>query len=360
MPRNKIPDNMEGIVKYLLTKRYSYSAIQQELARMNFTISRSTISRISNKVGKQRQLALLNDQKPKFHRRRHVATPNIVRRIASYISKENPPTVRLMAARCNISYGTVINVIRDVIRAKCLKKKPVHQLNPAVIEKRRSRAWRMYLRLCNDKYKNYVTTDEAWFYLDASQGARDIYYVRSNEVPDEVKKIQKNDSHPVAVMVWAGVCASGKTQLHFIEQGATITSEYYIEHILQPFIKYDVPRLFPGNKIKEMVLHHDNAPGHKAKDTLAYLKENKIKVITPEEWLPKSPDAAPMDYSIWGILKQRARKHNVSTLNGLKNAIKHEWENLEQDIINRALKEWPKRCRLIYYAQGSHIEHLLQ
>ncbi|CAF4071861.1 unnamed protein product [Rotaria sp. Silwood1] len=193
------------------------------------------------------------------------------------------------------------------------------------------------------KYKNYVSTDEAWFYLDASQGARDIYYVRSNEVPDEVKKIQKNDSHPVAVMIWAGVCASGKTQLHFIEQGATITSEYYIEHILRPFIKYDVPRLFPGNKIKEMVLHHDNAP-----------------VITPEEWLPKSPDAAPMDYSIWGILKQRARKHNVSTLNGLKNAIKHEWENLEQDVINNALKEWPKRCRLIYYAQGSHIEHLLQ
>lgn len=128
---------------------------------MNFTISRITISRMSNKVGKQRQLDLLNNQKPKFHRRRHVATPNIVRRIASYIRKENPPTIRVMVARCNTSFGTVISVIRDVIRAKCLKKKPVHQLNPGVIEKRRSRAWRMYLRLCNDKYKIDVTTDEA-------------------------------------------------------------------------------------------------------------------------------------------------------------------------------------------------------
>src|SRR5690349_20768901 len=122
MPRNKMPDDMEGIVKYLLTKRYSYSVIQQELAEMNFTISRSTISRISNKVGKQRQLALLNNQKPKFHRRRHIATPTIVRRIESYIRKENPPTIKLMAAKCNISVGTVISVIRDVIRAKCLKK----------------------------------------------------------------------------------------------------------------------------------------------------------------------------------------------------------------------------------------------
>ena len=33
----------------------------------------------------------------------------------------------------------------------------------------------MYRRLSNDKYKNYLTSDEAWFYLDASQGIRDIY-----------------------------------------------------------------------------------------------------------------------------------------------------------------------------------------
>jgi len=109
-----------------------------------------------------------------------------------------------------------------------------------------------------------------------------------------------------------------------------------------------------------MVLHRDNAPVPKAKGTLAYLKEQKIPVITLEEWLSKSPDATPVDYSIWGILKERVRKHKVSTLNGLKNAVKQEWENLEQDVINHALKSWLKRCRLIYYAHGSHIEHLLQ
>ena len=87
MPRNKILDNIEGIVKYLLTKKYSYYVIQQELARMNFNVSKSTISRIANKVGKQRQLSLLNSEKAKFHRLRHIATPSIVRRITSYINK---------------------------------------------------------------------------------------------------------------------------------------------------------------------------------------------------------------------------------------------------------------------------------
>ena len=83
MPRNKISDNIEGIVKYLFTKKYSYYVIQQERARMNFNVSKSTISRIANKLGKQRQLCLLNSEKAKFHRRRHIATPSIVRRITS-------------------------------------------------------------------------------------------------------------------------------------------------------------------------------------------------------------------------------------------------------------------------------------
>ena len=37
------------------------------------------------------------------------------------------------------------------------------------------------------------------------------------------------------------------------------------------------------------------------------LPEKSVNFITPEEWMPKSPyaAAAPMDFSIWGILKRR-------------------------------------------------------
>ncbi|CAF3817942.1 unnamed protein product [Rotaria sp. Silwood1] len=233
---------------------------------MNLNGSKSTISRIANKLGKQRQLGLLNGQKPKFYRPRHVATPAVVRLITSYISKENPPTISLMAVRYNISVGTAVSIIHDIIHAKCRKKRPVHRLCPDVIEKRRSGAWRMYRRLFNEKYKNYVTTDEAWFYLDGRQSVSDMYYVRSDGLPEE-----------------AGVSTHGKTQLHFVEHGSTITSRYYIEHIIEPFIKYDIPRLFPGDTQKKMILHQDNAPGHAGKGTLSCMKEKKIQVITPTE-----------------------------------------------------------------------------
>ena len=58
--------------------------IEQELARMNFNVSKSTISCIANTIGKQRQLCFLNSEKPKFHPRyRRRATPSIVRRMTS-------------------------------------------------------------------------------------------------------------------------------------------------------------------------------------------------------------------------------------------------------------------------------------
>ena len=161
-------------------------------------------------------------------------------------------------------------------------------------------------------------------------------------------------------MVWADVSTHGKSELRFIEHGSTIISRYYIEHIIEPFIKYDIPRLFPGDRQKGMILNQDSAPGHVAKETLTYMKEHNIQIITPDQWLPKSSDTARMNYSICRIAKERVRKCKMSTLNGLKNVIKQEWEKLEQNVIDDALESYPKRCTLIYYANRSHREHLLQ
>ena len=92
--------------------------IQQELVRMNLNVSKNTISRIGNKIGKQRQLCLLKSETPTFCRR-HRATPFIIHRIPSYINKENSPTISLIAARCYINVGTIFRIIRDTIRARC-------------------------------------------------------------------------------------------------------------------------------------------------------------------------------------------------------------------------------------------------
>jgi len=45
-----------------------------------------------------------------------------------------------------------------------------------------------------------------------------------------------------------------------------------------------------------------SASSHTAKMTLKCLNKCNVNYITPAKWMLKSPDAAPMDFGIWGIV----------------------------------------------------------
>ena len=258
-----------------------------------------------------------------------------------------------------MSLGTVNRIINCLLKAKLRKKGPVHKLSDAQNKKRRSRAWRLYLRLNNNKWKNFVTTDEAMFYMGGSYGRRRVCFIRSNETDMQKLKFVKRDSFAPGFMVWAGVSYYGKTSLRISHKGVKVNADYYIGHVLKPFIEKDVPRLFPG-RAREMVFHQDSASSHTMIKTLDLLQKRRVQYITPSEWMPKSPDCAPMDYGIWGILKRRLQKRSIYTLNGLKRALKDEWNKLEQSYINKRLASWPKHCRMVNYCNDSQIEHLLK
>ncbi|CAF5166559.1 unnamed protein product, partial [Rotaria magnacalcarata] len=107
-----------------------------------------------------------------------------------------------------------------------------------------------------------------------------------------------------------------------------------------------------------MIYHHDSAPSHVSKETIAFMNKTKINYVKPQEWMPKSPDTAPMDYAVWGHLKQRLNKCKIETLDQLKKIV-YEWKKIDQTYIDKVLAWWPKRVFLIYKARGFHIEHRL-
>ena len=102
--------------------------------------------------------------------------------------------------------------------------------------------------------------------------------------------------------------------MRFVQPGAKINVDYYIDHILKSFLSRDLHRLFPVGEEKKMIYHHDSAPSHTSKKTIAFLNKSKTKYVKPEEWMPKSPDAGPMHYSIWGYLKQQLNKQKIESL----------------------------------------------
>ncbi|UJR18812.1 hypothetical protein I4U23_021939 [Adineta vaga] len=155
-------------------------------------------------------------------KKKPLKTPNIIKKVIK-IDVEDPPTQRTIAKDLGIIQSTVSNIIKNsgfTLR----KKQKVQKLTSSNVMKRGQRSFQLYRRLARGRYKNFITTDAACFYLDEASGKRKV---------------------------------------------------------LKPFLSKDVQRLFPKGQKLKWFFHQDSAP----------------------KWMPASPDAAPMDYSIWGHLK---------------------------------------------------------
>lgn len=191
--------------------------------------------------------------------------------------------------------------------------------------------------------ENVVTTDVAMFYMGGSYGQHHVCQVRSNETDLDKLKFIKQD----AFMVWTDVSFYGRTTLIFINKGVKVISKYNILNVLKPFLKKDVPCLFTGRE-NDTVFHQASASSLTAKMTIDFLKKHKVSYVTS-----KSPDAAPIDFGIWGVLKCRLQKCKIFTTTGLTKALKDKRNKLEQSCINWTLESWPRRYRMIYYCHGS-------
>lgn len=189
------------------------------------------------------------------------------------------------------------------------KKKFVHYLSELNIQNRRTRSLALYKRLNNFKYMSYITTDEAWFYLSDANRDSEYEYRKIGVKAGPQSFVTRKVSHSKGFMAWAGVSSNGKTSLIWVDPGAKVNSEYYQYNILMPFLEKDAFRLYPDGNF---IFHHDSAPAHVSKSTVEFMDKYVPDYISKDEWIPASPDAAVMDFSIWGYMKYKLSKMKIT------------------------------------------------
>ena len=80
----------------------------------------------------------------------------------------------------------------------------------------------------------------------------------------------------------------------------------------------------------------------------------------PDLWPPNSPDLKPVDYHIWGLMKQRLYKTPVRDTIDLKKRLVDTWASIPQRVVDEAVDQWTARLRACVKAKGRQFEHLLQ
>lgn len=342
----------KGMVLSLLRQNMSNFMIRKQLKDQNFTLSNRYLTNLRRemRVGEENiDKVETRGRKPKLSKRQQS-------QLKQKLLKEDPDTVSKLADDFAITRGAV-RYYRDV-KFGFLKRRKVrvHALTQRAMDQRRRRSWPLYLSLRDDRWKRWISSDEKKFILAICNNKSKIYYIDPKNPRPRVS-LGRTPLGDRGVMVWAAVSANGKSKLHFVNPKVKIDSNYYINSILKPFFKSEVPKLYPDNSY---VFHQDSAPSHRAKRTIKWLDDNKIHYLHPSRWLANSPDASPLDYAIWYPLFLRVKARNPKTIQGLKKCLTEEWAKFPQKIINNALKAWPKRLRYIYYAKGSNIEQKLR
>ena len=62
-----------------------------------------------------------------------------------------------------------------------------------------------------------------------------------------------------------------------------------------------------------------------------------------------------VDYKIWGIMQDRVYARKITSVQ----RISDEWEKIDQQLIDSAIKQWRKRLAACVSARGGHTEHML-
>ena len=66
------------------------------------------------------------------------------------------------------------------------------------------------------------------------------------------------------------------------------------------------------------VFQQDNAPAHRVRATVEYLRQTTPEFISPDLWPPNSPDLNLVDYKIWGCVHERVYQKPIREVGQLK------------------------------------------
>lgn len=110
-----------------------------------------------------------------------------------------------------------------------------------------------------------------------------------------------------------------------------------------------------------MHIQHDATSSDTSQKTTQYAAEVKpIKLIPKSQIHAKSPDVSSMDFNRFRLLKQKLHLRGATILAGVWKIQKQEWNMISIADVQKVMKSWKCRQRLVVQEYGEHIEQTKQ
>lgn len=334
------------IALYLAGK--SQTAIVNQLKHLK--VNRTFVYRTINRYNDTGSIAKRYGGGPK----KTATSPEMVRKVKKRLERNPRRSGRQMAKELNISQDSIRRILKNELHVKPYKFQKAHDLTPKQKKVRLDRAKELLRLDERGEFPNIVFSDEKNFPIEQFVNSQnDRVYLTERTYENLSQRLVTRSKFPSQVMVWAAVTADGRSPLVFIEPGVKVNAIYYREKVLEAALEPWARKHFGR---RPWTFQQDSAPSHKARVNQEWLKNHVPHFISSSQWLSNSPDANPMDFSIWAILESKVRTKKYASMDALKKALEREWAKIPQDHIRAACNSFFDRLKAIVKAKGDHIE----
>lgn len=203
--------------------------------------------------------------------------------------------------------------------------------------------------------RRVLWTDEASFKSTGEVNIHNAHYW-SQTNPHWLQTI--DNQHLWSVNTWCGILGGSIIGPYFFE--GTLNGIRYAEFLGNDLIDLleNVPLLMRAR----MWFQQDGCPAH-----FSLVARNTINQLFPNRWIgrgstvvwpPRSPDCTPLDFFLWGRIKDIVYTEKPTTRDDMKLRIRNACLLLSNEEILRATDSVTRRAQQCLEVNGRHFEHL--
>lgn len=271
---------------------------------------------------------------------------------------ENPGTsTRIIEKNTGVPKSTSQRILSK-LKFHPYKFKICQGLRPGDDERRRTFCeW--YTRQCGVDVQfpsKVIWTDESTVTNNGIFNRRNTHYW-SQKNPLERKTARHQ--HRFGFNMWAGIFGTRIIGPFFYH--GNLNSERYL-NLLENDVENYLNEL-PLATIANCWFQQDGAPAHNSRDVRNYLSgqfpEKWIGTHSTISWPARSPDITPLDFFLWGYIKDRVYTDQFENEEQLQMCVTEAFNSISPEMLSNVLDATVRRCYLCLEVNGFHFEQLL-
>ena len=260
-----------------------------------------------------------------------------------------------------LSYGTLLTILKEDLSMHPYRIQLKHKITPQnqTARVRMCRWFQQRIEEEPDWLDNVWFSDESHFHLSGNINSKSCIFWGTSP-PDEVYEIPLHSPKSTAFVAMSSKGLVGPFWFESQDgETETVNKERYVD-VLRQFLTE--LRARQGVNLRQSSFQQDGATPHTSNLALTFLRDvfgdRLISKRALHEWAPYSPDLNPLDFFLWGYLKDRVYANTPTTLEELKTSVERHTQEIPLQMCQIVIANFKRRLTACIRQKGAHFEHV--